>query len=197
MLRRPAAVLAACALAALVSLGCSKKERAAPGPAAPGPAPAPGSIVLQVTGVEANGTPLLGEDVVVKVKAALDRYVADAIVAPLRSGGPAPDLSAVLTPAVLARLGGADRETLVQEGLPAASEAIRPEAATVALSTLAGPDGAPVLVAARLDLRLHAVGPRLDVDVVRQGDLVLVPEADQWKIDGYQLRASRDSRSPG
>jgi hypothetical protein len=195
VLRRPATVVAACALAALVSLGCSKKERAAPGPAPA--APAPGSVVLELTGVEANGTPPLGADVVAAVKTALDRYVADAIVAPLRSGGPAPDLTHVLTPAALARLGGPDRETLVQEGLPAASGGIRPEAATVALSTLAGPDGGPVLVAARLDLRLHAVGPGLDVDVVRQGDLVLVPEGDQWRIDGYQLRASRDSRGAG
>ncbi len=68
MPRRPATVVAACALAALVSLSCSKKERAAPGPAPA--APTPGSVVLQVTGVEANGTPPLGDEVVAKVKAA-------------------------------------------------------------------------------------------------------------------------------
>lgn len=174
--------------------GCSKKKGAV-GPGTSSPTTTEpdrgGPIALNVTGVEPNGTPPPGDDVVAQVRTNLERYIALALVAPLRSGRPPGDLSLVLTPAAAARLDGPDRGALVEEGLPAV-ERVRGETANVALSSLAGFDGAPAVIAARLDLRLRATGRDLDVVVVREGEMVMVNDGDDWKIDGYQLRASRE-----
>jgi hypothetical protein len=46
----------------------------------------------------------------------------------------------------------------------------------------------------QLDLLLRAQGPTLDVDVNHYGEVVLVQEADGWKIDSFAVEAARDSR---
>jgi hypothetical protein len=52
------------------------------------------------------------------------------------------------------------------------------------------------VVGARIDVKVHAVGPTLDVDVIHQGELVLVPEADgSWRIESFALHTARDSRA--
>lgn len=184
--------------AALVAGGCSRSgddDRSAAEATTSTTAAAP-VIGVTVTGVAANGTALPDEATVAAVKQTLDAWVAAAVVAPLHSGAPAGDLSAVFTAAALERLGDpAVRASLVDEGLPPATTAITADAADAALASVAGTDGVVAVIAARVDLRIHAVGPTSDVDVAHQGDLVLVPEGDAWKIDSFTMRTSRDSRA--
>jgi hypothetical protein len=90
----------------------------------------------------------------------------------------------------------ATRATLVDEGLPPATTSIAAEVANVLLSTVAGPDEVLAVVGARIDLKVHAVGPTLDVDVVHQGELVLAPQDDgSWRIESFALHTARDSRA--
>ena len=201
--------LAAVALAALVLVaGCSKDDEAggggrgrpgtsaatAPGPTAP-PVTAPPGVPLTVTGIDPQGTKAPDEAVVAAVIATLDRWVAVAVVGPLHSGQPAGDLSGVFAPAALERLADpAVRATLVDEGLPPASTSVTATNATVALISVAGPDEVVALVAAQIDLRLTAVGPDMAVDVVHSGELVVVPEADGWRIESFLLHTTRDSK---
>jgi hypothetical protein len=79
--------------------------------------------------------------------------------------------------------------------MPPANEEISAEVANVALSSVAGPDEVVALVGARIDVKVRAVGPTLDVDVVHQGELVLVPEGDAWLIDAFAVHTTRDSRA--
>ena len=151
------------------------------------------AVDLVFVGLDPNGTAPPGDDVVAKVQATLRGYFADGILAPLRSGGPAPDLSPYFTPVVLERLAGPDRATMVEEGLPAA-RSVTADSTAVALNSVAGPDEVTAVIAARIDWKLHAVGPGLDVDIVRTGELVLVDAGDTWRIDGFQVRTTRDSR---
>ena len=146
--------------------------------------------------VDAQGTAPPGDDVVAAVKATLDAYLAQAVVAPLFTGQPVVDLSTVLSPAALERFNAdpAVRGTLVDEGMPPATLAISAEKADATLTSVAGPDGVPAVVAARLDLKVHAVGPGMDVDILRAGEITLVSEAGGWRIDSFSLRAQRDSR---
>jgi hypothetical protein len=195
--------LAALALAAVLVSGCSKdkkKDDAAPGkPAATttSAAPAAPTLTFTVTETNTNGTKGPDDAQLAAIKKTLDGWLAAAVVAPLHTGQPAPDLAPLFTPPAFERLADpAVRATLVDEGLPPASTSIAAEVANVLLSTVAGPDEVLAVVGARIDVKVHAVGPTLDVDVVHQGELVLVPEADgSWKIESFALHTARDSRA--
>jgi hypothetical protein len=180
---------------------CSKKDddrRAAPRRStttATTAAPVP-ALQFTITAQDANGTKAPDEAMVAAVKKTLDGWLATAVVAPLHSGAPAPDLAPIFTPNALTRLADpAIRATVVDEGMPAANKEITAEVANVALSSVAGPDEVVALVGARIDVKVRAVGPTLDVDVVHQGELVLVPEGDGWLIDAFAIHTTRDSRA--
>ena len=194
--RRQAAFLALAFLAATSGACSGKGSKSAP-PASTEPPPAP--IAWDVTVGEVHAVrppaPVLPDDVRAKVTATLERYLADAVVGPLRSGQPAGDLGLVFTAAALARLSGPDRAALVDEGLPPAAR-LRSEAATARLGALAGADQAVTVVTAAVTLRLHTGGAE-SVAIVRTGDLVLVPDGDAWKVDGYDIRTARDSADGG
>ena len=153
-----------------------------------------GPLRLQLTGVDDNGTKAPPAEVVGAVTWTLDRWLADAVLAPLRTGQPVADLGALFTPAALERASTDDRGAFTDEGLPAVATRVNARAATVHLSSVAGPDEATAVVVAKVDLQLHVLGPMLDADVVRQGEIVLVPTAEGWRIDGYDLRTTRQSR---
>lgn len=156
----------------------------------------PPALTWSIGSVDPHGTQPPADDVVAAVKTTLDNYLAQAVVGPLFTGQPVVDLSTVLSPAALERFNAdpAVRATLVDEGMPPATEAITAERADAQLASVAGPDGAPAVIAARLDLLVHAVGPGVDVDINRYGDVTLVSEEGGWRIDSFQLRAERNSR---
>lgn len=194
------------AVVATVAPACSKSDdadKAAPkrsagetaSTTAPPAPPGPPALALNVSGVEANGTASPDEATVAGVKRTLDGWLAAAVVGPLHSGAPAADLAPYFTDAALERLADpAVRASLVDEGLPPATKAITPEVANVLLSAVAGADGIVGVVVGRLDLKLRATGANSDVDVVHQGDLVLVFDNEAWRIDSFQMHTARDSR---
>ncbi|HVF32341.1 MAG TPA: hypothetical protein VM933_04815 [Acidimicrobiales bacterium] len=198
MTRRLPALLLAAALAATGACSRDDEDRRARAAATTTTAvPGPPTLQLAVTGLDPHGTKPPDEATIAAVKATLDRWLADAVVAPLFSGQPAGDLSAVFTPAALERLAAdpAARATLVDEGLPPATTRITAERATATLASVAGADEVVAIVAAQIDLGLHVVGPTLDVDVNHYGEVVLVQEPDGWKIDAFAMETARDSRA--
>ena len=198
-------LLAALALVAvLAAAGCSKDKKNADGGSAKKPettttaaAAGPPTLQFTVTETNTNGTKAPDDAQLAAIKKTLDGWLAAAVVAPLHSGQPAPDLTALFTPAALERLADpAIRAAVVDEGLPPATTSITAEPANVLLSTVAGADEVLAIVGARIDVKIHAVGPTLDVDVVHQGELVLAPEPDgSWKIESFALHTARDSRA--
>ncbi len=192
---RPVVVLALVFLAATFG-ACSGEDKTAPlPPTEPPPAPIAWDVTVGDVHAVRPPAPGLPDDVRAKVTAMLGRYLADAVVGPLRSGQPAADLGPVFTAAALARLNGPDRAALVDEGLPRAAR-LRSEATTARLGALAGADQAVTVVTAAVTLRLHTGGAE-SVAIVRTGDLVLVPDGDAWKVDGYDIRTTRDSADGG
>jgi hypothetical protein len=197
--RRPTAVVV-CSVALVALTACpakkdhnssapSRRATTTSGPTAP-------TVELHVEAVESNGTKAPDDATVAKVMSTLDSYLARAVVRPLATGRPADDISDLFTPEAKTRLGdAATLATLVEGGTPPASRSLTADSAKVTLSSIAGPDEVVALVAARLDVKLHAVGPRIDMDVVRAGELVLAPQADGgWYIDSFGLRTARDTR---
>jgi hypothetical protein len=199
--RRTAATLAVALL--LVAPACSK-DKADDG-AAPKPkrgtttttaaTPAVPTLTFTVVGTDDNGTKAPDEATMAAVKQTMDGWLAAAVVAPLHSGQPAGDLSPLFTQAALDRLADpAVRATLVDEGVPAA-KTITAETANLLLTSVAGPDEVVALIGARIDLKVHTVGATHDVDVVHQGELVLVADGPGWKIDSFAVHTARDSRN--
>lgn len=155
----------------------------------------PSAIAFAVTGLTVESValppPPFPDDVKASVLATLDRYLQDAVLGPLRSGQPAGDLGPVFTGRARPRVDGPDRAALVDEGLgPVPADSLRAEVATLGLSALVGGDGITVVTAA-VDLRLRTTGDD-PTAIARTGHLVLVPEGDGWKIDGYDVRTTRD-----
>lgn len=183
-------MLAAVALLLVAACSSDRDEGLTPVPTTA----APGPVAFSVTGATVESVelppPPFPDDVKAAVAATLDRYLQDAVLAPLRSGQPAGDLEPVFTGPARARVDGPDRAALVDEGLPPAGS-VRAEAATVDLAALAGADNAVTVVTAAVDLRLQTSGGE-PVTIARTGHLVLVPEGGAWKVDGYDVRTTRD-----
>lgn len=158
--------------------------------------PARRSVPITITSVDANDTAPPSEELLRDVVGTVQGWLDGAMVRPLESARPAVDLSPFFTPPALDRLAASptDRAALVDEGLPPASQQVLVEAADLALSTLAASDGRVAVVLADLNLKIHAVGPTIDVDVVRTGMITLVFQDGRWKIDSYEVRVSRISR---
>jgi hypothetical protein len=183
--RRPIALLLALAFVA-GGAACSKKDKASPRRATT--TATRESVALKV--LPAPGTPPL---VAIAVQTMLRKYLADAIVAPLRSGKPAPDLGPLFTTDTGTRIRGFDRPALVSEGLPPARDGVIVRVATAGITPLLAGDQVP-MVAAAIDLRLRArdvKGAR--VDVSHRGELVLMRDGSAWKIGGYDMVAVRDT----
>jgi hypothetical protein len=122
----------------------------------------------------------------------LNRYLEGAVLTPLRSGGPAADLTPLFTKPAVDRVMtvGPDRFAFIDENLPPVAD-VRKEAAGAGLTALAGTDGTISVVTAGLDLRLMGHIAGAPVTVVRTGELVLVPEGGAWRIDAYDIRVVR------
>jgi hypothetical protein len=122
----------------------------------------------------------------------LNKYLEAAVLTPLRTGGPAGDLTPLFNRPALERVvpGGLDRFAFIDENLPPVSD-LRSERAVAGLTGLAGKDGTVSVVTAGLDLRLigHVAGA--PVTVVRTGELVLMPEGGRWRIDAYDIKVVR------
>jgi hypothetical protein len=175
------------ALTTLVgAAGCSKKKPTAR--ARPTTTVASHPITLNVA--PSPDTPAAVRDATV---ALLQRYLDDAILAPMRSGGPAPDLGPLFTAETAPRIGAGDRAAMVGEGMPRAGGGLEADAANATITPFRVGDQVP-LVVAQIDLRLRARDVEgASVTVAHQGDLVLVPEGSGWRIGGYDMLATRDT----
>ena len=122
----------------------------------------------------------------------LNRYLEAAILKPLRTGGPAGDLTPLFTkPAVdMVMTPGPDRFAFIDENLPPVAD-VRKEAAVAGLTGLTGPDGSMSVITAGLDLRLMGHSNGAPVTIVRTGELVFMPEGGTWRIDAYDIKVVR------
>jgi hypothetical protein len=166
---------------------CSKKKATARPRATPTTAAA---RPISFTFAAAPETPPAVKDA---TEALLRRYLDDAILAPMRSGGPAPDLSPIFTAETAPLVSAGDRAALVGEGMPSARGGVEADAANASITPLVVGDEVPLAVA-KIDLRLRARDVEgAGVAVTHQGELLLVPEGSTWRIGGYDVLATRDT----
>ena len=63
----------------------------------------------------------------------------------------------------------------------------------MALVGLVGPDGQVEVVTAQFRLTLEATGLGAPLIIDRRGDLALVRDGDDWRIDSYAVTVTRDT----
>ena len=170
----------------------------APVDAAPAPLPVPAPPPITFTGAvydlhtAGRVEPAAFDAAWAGVLDTLNRYLEAAVLTPLRSGGPAGDLTPLFTPPAAQRVMtvGPDRFAFIDENLPPVSD-VRAESAVAGLTALAGPEGIMSVVTAGLDLRLIGHIDGALVRVTRTGELVLMPEGGTWRIDAYDIQVTR------
>lgn len=166
------------------------------------PAPAaPGQVAITGTGFEVHAAGKVDraavQDAWAGVLATMNRYLEAGVLTPLRSGGPAGELAPFFTSAAGQRLRStaSDRSAFIDEGLPPVT-GITQESAVARLAALAGSDGTVSVVSAVLDVRISGEVEGTPITVSHTGELVFMPDGGAWKIDAYDVRASRDSAGP-
>jgi hypothetical protein len=142
--------------------------------------------------VPASGATSLPSTVSTGVLATLNRYLDSAVITPMRSGRAAGDLSTIFTASAAQRLSGADRATLVEDVEPGAGRNGRVDEASARLTGLLDSGGSILTVAAKVDVVLRTGPSGAETRVARSGELVLVPDGGAWRIDGYDLRVTRE-----
>lgn len=140
--------------------------------------------------------PAFPDDVSAAVTTSLNTWLGSAIVEPLRTGTPAAGLEALFTEPALGKISapGPERSAMVEEGTPLSGK-VSQDRANVRLTAVTGPSGAVEFVTAQIDVA-HAVPSNEGfVDLVRSGELVLVPYGGTWRIDAFDVVAKRDTRA--
>jgi hypothetical protein len=190
---------AAVALVGLVAVGgvllarnSPSSDRAASREATPATLPARTTFRLAGMEVPATGAATLPDPVLTGVLATLNRYLDGAVLAPMRSGKATSDLSALFTGTAAQRLTGPDRATLVEEGTSGGGSDVGVDDAWTSLTGLLDAGGSISVVAAKIDVVLRSKAAGEASSVARSGELVLVPEGGGWRIDGYDLRVTRE-----
>lgn len=205
-LRRWPAILLVAFLVAAAAAGCSgggddKGGKAAkkPGAGDTGKAPPPPVFAFTITAADVQSpvpqAPPFPEDVKAAVKASLDTYLANGVVAPLRTGQPPGGLEGVFTGAAGARIAGGqpDRVALLEEGQPVSGK-VTQDRADAKLTALMDPAGAVAMVVSQLDLAVTVKAKGTTLTVARTGEMALVFDNNAWRIDSFDLRTARDSR---
>lgn len=159
---------------------------------------APGEVAIAGVGFEVHAVGRVDRAALRQawagVLATMSRYLEAGVLIPLRSGGPAADLTTFFTAEAGQRLASApsERAALVDEGLPPAT-GIAWETAVARLTALVDDQGTVGAVSALLDVRINAEVDGGPLKVTHTGELVLMPDGDTWKIDAFEVRATRDS----
>lgn len=117
----------------------------------------------------------------------LQRTFDATVVDPLTKGRGG-DLAELFTADAAARATGADRPAMFDEGFAPVEELIG-TSTSVALTALAGDDGAPAMLVAKLDWDVRSVDDA--VRVRRVGELTLLPVFGTWLVGAYTVLVSR------
>ncbi len=156
------------------------------------PAPIAFNVMFDVAAA-AEPAPGAADGARAGVEATFRRWLEEDVLPPLRTNQAPGDLRALFTAAAGERMATTpDRAAFVSEGLPAVS-GLKAERADLAVTGLVDPGGQIPIVTVHLDLKLRGRAEGMPLVVEHTGDLLLVPEGDGWKIDGYDVRTTRDT----
>ena len=124
---------------------------------------------------------------------ATQRYVDDAVLAPLAQGAVGPNYAALFDAPVSANATGPDRAALTDEGITTVTAAPTVTATPVRFDALANRDGATELVATSFTLDVRgetAAGP---ITLQRTTELTFAPVNGTWLVTAYRVGVTRQT----
>jgi hypothetical protein len=153
-----------------------------------------GQVKLTLGGVQnANaGTPAtLGDDAASQIMAAVGQYVDKGLIAPVKTGKPPTDVSALFDGGTQAAIQGPDKDVLFETGTPRPTGAFKPSADPVLITALSDSNGQFVLATATFKYRADVVVEGGTMNTERTIALTFAPDNGPWKITGYDVSVTR------
>jgi len=125
------------------------------------------------------------------VLAAAQRYVDDAIIAPLEKGHLIAGYGRMYDPGVRGRALGHDLAELTEAKMGFRRDRVHATASPVRVDAIGGPDGRPALVALTFALNVDTPTAKGPLAIRRRTELTFAPEFGRWLVTAYQVSVQR------
>jgi hypothetical protein len=178
------------AAAALVFLLARSDGDSAP----PSKAPVSGDVTLTLAGVQnanAGAPATLGDDIASQIMASVGEYVDKGLIAPVKTGKPAADLSGLFDGGTQAAIQGPDKDVLFESGQPERTGDFKPVADPVIITALSDGNGQFVLATAAFAYRADVEVEGGTLNTARTIAMTFAPDGGPWKITGYDVSVTR------
>jgi hypothetical protein len=146
-----------------------------------------GRVFVQNVGPPAH----VGRPVRRDLLAAAQRYVDDAIIAPLETGHLVAGYGKMYDPGVRSRALGHDLATLTEAKMGYRRDRVHATASPVQVDAIGGPDGRPALVALTFALNVDTPTAKGPLAIRRLTELTFAPEFGRWLVTAYQVGVQR------
>jgi hypothetical protein len=123
--------------------------------------------------------------------AAAQRYVDDAIIAPLEKGHLIAGYGKMYDPGVRSRALGHDLAMLTEAKMGFRRDRVHATASPVRVDAIGGPDGRPALVALTFALNVDAPTAKGKLAIRRRTELTFAPEFGRWLVTAYRVSVQR------
>jgi hypothetical protein len=152
------------------------------------------NVQLTLGGVQnanAGAPATFGDDAANQIMAAVGQYVDRGLVAPVKTGKPATDVSGLFDAGTQAAIQGPDKDVLFESGKPALTGDFKPAAEPVLITALSDGNGQFVLATAAFAYRSDVGVEGGTLNTARTIALTFTPENGEWKITGYDVSLTR------
>jgi hypothetical protein len=154
-----------------------------------------GNVQLVLGGIQnanAGAPATLPDDAANQIMQAVGTYVDGGLVAPVKTGKPPTDLSALFDAGTQAALQGPDKDVLFENGQPERTGDFLPAAQPVTITALSDGTGQFVLATAGFAYTSEVGVTGGTLKTARNIALTFISEGGQWKITGYDVLVLRE-----
>jgi hypothetical protein len=151
------------------------------------------NVKLTLAGIQnanAGAPATLGGDAANQIMAAVGQYVDKGLIAPVKTGKPPTDASALFDAGTQAAIQGPDKDVLFENGQPKLTGDFKPAAEPVVISALSDGNGQFVLATAAFKYRADEGVEGGTLNTARTIALTFTPD-NGWKITGYDVTLTR------
>jgi hypothetical protein len=151
------------------------------------------NVKLTLGGIQnanAGAPATLGGDAANQIMAAVGQYVDKGLIAPVKTGKPPTDVSALFDAGTQTAIQGPDKGVLFENGQPKLTGDFKPAAEPVVISALSDGNGQFVLATAAFTYRADEGVEGGTLNTARTIALTFTPD-NGWKITGYDVTLTR------
>ena len=151
------------------------------------------NVKLTLAGIQnanAGAPATLGGDAANQIMAAVGQYVDKGLIAPVKTGKPPTDVSALFDAGTQTAIQGPDKDVLFENGQPKLTGDFKPAAEPVVITALSDGNGQFVLATAAFTYRADEGVEGGTLNTARTIALTFTPD-NGWKITGYDVTLTR------